>query len=281
MVKKIKDYGFITIGILLVALSVEYFFIPNNLAAGGVTGFAIVINHYIPFIETGILVFIMNLLLFVVAFIFIGGGFGGKSIYASFALSAIMWIIENFFNPRAVTEELMLAAIFGTLISSVGMALVFNANASTGGTDIIAKILNKYFDIDIGKSLLSVDFIVTLLGAITFGIDIGLYSLLSVMMNGFAIDRIIDGFNSVKEVIIISERWEEILGYIINNIERGCTIFQGRGGYTKNNTNLIYAVVGRTEFIKLKTYIKEIDPRAFITISEAYDVLGEGFKPLA
>ncbi len=281
MVKKIKDYGFITIGILLVALSVEYFFIPNNLAAGGVTGFAIVINHYIPFIETGILVFIMNLLLFVVAFIFIGGGFGGKSIYASFALSAIMWIIENFFNPRAVTEELMLAAIFGTLISSVGMALVFNANASTGGTDIIAKILNKYFDIDIGKSLLSVDFIVTLLGAITFGIDIGLYSLLSVMMNGFAIDRIIDGFNSVKEVIIISERWEEILGYIINNLERGCTIFQGRGGYTKNNTNLIYAVVGRTEFIKLKTYIKEIDPRAFITISEAYDVLGEGFKPLA
>ncbi|SHJ15720.1 Uncharacterized membrane-anchored protein YitT, contains DUF161 and DUF2179 domains [Clostridium amylolyticum] len=280
MKKVIKDYFIITIGIILVALSVEYFFIPNNLAAGGVTGFAIVINYYFPFMETGILVIIMNVILFVVAFIFIGGNFGAKTIYASFGLSVGLWFIEKFMNPMAVTRDLMLAAIFGTLISSIGMAMVFNANASTGGTDILAKILNKFFDLDIGKSLLAVDFIVTLLATITFGVDVGLYSLLSVMINGFTIDRIIDGFNSVKEIIIISSNWEVISNYIIKNLERGCTIFDGKGGFTQKDTKMVYTVLGRSQFIKLKNFIKENDPKAFITISEAYDVLGEGFNDL-
>lgn len=278
MKKVIKDYFIITIGIILVALSVEYFFIPNNLAAGGVTGFAIVINYYFPFMKTGILVIIMNVILFVVAFIFIGGNFGAKTIYASFGLSVGLWFIEKFMNPMAVTKDLMLAAIFGTLISSIGMAMVFNANASTGGTDIVAKILNKFFDLDIGKSLLAVDFIVTLLATITFGVDVGLYSLLSVMINGFTIDRIIDGFNSVKEIIIISSNWEVTSNYIIKNLERGCTIFDGKGGFTQKDTKMVYTVLGRSQFIKLKNFIKENDPKAFITISEAYDVLGEGFN---
>ncbi len=280
MKKVIKDYLIITIGIILVALSVEYFFIPNNLAAGGVTGFAIVINYYFPFMETGILVIIMNVILFVVAFIFIGGNFGAKTIYASFGLSVGLWFIEKFMNPMAVTRDLMLAAIFGTLISSIGMAMVFNANASTGGTDILAKILNKFFDLDIGKSLLAVDFIVTLLATITFGVDVGLYSLLSVIINGFTIDRIIDGFNSVKEIIIISSNWEVTSNYIIKNLERGCTIFDGKGGFTQQDTKMVYTVLGRSQFIKLKNFIKENDPKAFITISEAYDVLGEGFNDL-
>ncbi|WP_040213301.1 YitT family protein [Clostridium polynesiense] len=280
MRKNFKDYLIITLGIILVAFSVEYFFIPNDLAAGGVTGFAIVINYYFPFLNTSILVLIMNLILFIVAFIFIGGNFGAKTIYAAFGLSLSLWIIESFLNPIAITKDLMLAAIFGTFISAIGMAMVFNANASTGGTDILAKILNKFFDVDIGKSLLAVDFIVTLLATVTFGVDVGLYALLSVMINGFTIDRIIDGFNSVKEVIIISAYWEEISQYIIVNLERGCTIFEGKGGFTKKDTSMIYTVVGRGEFIKLKKYIKEKDPKAFLTISESYEVLGEGFKSL-
>lgn len=280
MNKKIKDYLIITIGIILVALSVEYFFIPNDLAAGGVTGFAIVINYYLPFLKTGMLVIIMNAILFIVAFIFIGGNFGAKTIYASFGLSGMLWFIEKFMHPIAVTKDLMLASIFGTLVSAIGMAMVFNANASTGGTDILAKILNKFFDLDIGKSLLAVDFIVTLLATITFGVDVGLYSLLSVMINGLTIDRIIDGFNSVKEIIIISSNWEVISDYIIKSLERGCTIFDGKGGFTQQDTKMIYTVLGRSEFIKLKNYIREKDPKAFITISEAYDVLGEGFSDL-
>ncbi|WP_426350119.1 YitT family protein [Alloiococcus sp. CFN-8] len=281
MKNRVKDMVFITLGIVLLAVALEYFFIPNNIAAGGVSGLAIVINSYFPFLEVSVLVFLMNLVLFVVGFIFIGGGFGGKSIYASLGLSFLMWLIEYFLAPKAITEDLLLAVIFGTLIGALGMALVFNANASTGGTDIVAKILNKYFDIDIGKSLLMVDFIITIMGAVTFGIDVGLYALLAVIANGLVIDRIIDGFNSVKEIIIISEKWEEISNYIIGNLDRGCTIFEGKGGYTKKDTKLIYTVLGRAEFIKVKGWIREIDPKAFITVNEAYEVLGEGFKSLS
>ncbi|MGM9973448.1 MAG: YitT family protein [Clostridiaceae bacterium] len=278
---KLKDTIFITLGIILLTIALEYFFIPNNIAAGGVSGLAIVINNYFPFLETSVLVFLMNLVLFVVGFIFIGGAFGGKSIYASLGLSLLMWLTENFLAPKALTDDLILAVIFGTLIAALGMALVFNANASTGGTDIVAKILNKYFDIDIGKSLLMVDFIITVMGAATFGIDVGMYALLAVIMNGLVIDRIIDGFNSVKEIIIISEKWEEISSYIIKNLDRGCTIFEGKGGYTRKDTKLVYTVLGRAEFIKVKGWIREIDPKAFITINEAYEVLGEGFKSLS
>ena len=141
---KLKDFGLITVGILFVAISVAYFFEPNNIAAGGITGLAIVINHYIPFISVGPLVLIMDSVLFVIALIVIGGKFGAKTIYSSVLLSTSMWIMQTFL-PFNFTNDLMLATIFGTLIAAAGMAIVFNANASSGGTDIIAKILNKFF----------------------------------------------------------------------------------------------------------------------------------------
>lgn len=274
---KAKDFLLITIGVFLVAVSVVYFFQPNNIAAGGVTGLAIVINNYIPFISVGPLVLIMDGILYIIAFLVLGSKFGGKSIYASIVLSSSMWILDKFaYFP--VTDDLMLATIFGTLISALGMAIVFNANASTGGTDIIAKILNRFFHVNIGKSLLLVDFFVTMLGAITFGLNKGLYALLSVIINGFAIDKVIAGFNVCKEIIIISEKNEEISKFIIDELERGCTFLKGVGGYSGKENDLLYTILGRNEFIKLKRYITEVDKRAFITVGEVHEVLGEGFK---
>ena len=272
-----KDFLLITIGILLVAISVVYFFEPNNIAAGGITGLAIVINHYIPFISIGPLVLIMDATLFVIALIVIGAKFGAKSIYCSLLLSTSMWVMQKFF-PFTITNDLMLATIFGTLIAAAGMAIVFNANASSGGTDIIAKILNKFFHFNIGKSLLMVDFLVTLLGAITFGINIGLYGLLSVIVNGVVIDKIIAGFKVKSEITIISNRNKEISQYILNDLERGCTFIKGVGGFTGKDTSLLYTVLDRSEFIKLKNHISSIDKNAFITVGEVHEVMGEGFK---
>lgn len=272
-----KDFLLITIGILLVAISVVYFFEPNNIAAGGITGLAIVINHYIPFISIGPLVLIMDATLFVIALIVIGPKFGAKSIYCSLLLSTSMWIMQKFF-PFTITNDLMLATIFGALIAAAGMAIVFNANASSGGTDIIAKILNKFFHFNIGKSLLIVDFLVTLLGAITFGINIGLYGLLSVIVNGVVIDKIIAGFKVKSEITIISNRNKEISQYILNDLERGCTFIKGVGGFTGKDTSLLYTVLDRSEFIKLKNHISSIDKNAFITVGEVHEVMGEGFK---
>lgn len=272
-----KDFMLITIGILLVAISVVYFFEPNNIAAGGITGLAIVINHYLPFISIGPLVLIMDAFLFVISLIVIGAKFGAKSIYCSILLSTSMWVMQTFI-PFKITDDLMLATIFGTLISAGGMAIVFNANASTGGTDIIAKILNKFFHFNIGKSLLMVDFLVTLLGAITFGINVGLYGLLSVIINGVVIDKIIAGFKVKSEITIISDKNKEISKFILVDLERGCTFIKGVGGFTGKDTALLYTVLDRSEFIKLKHHISNIDKAAFITVGEVHEVMGEGFK---
>lgn len=274
--ESIKEFALITIGIFLVAISVVYFFEPNNIAAGGITGLAIVINHYIPFISIGSLVLMMDAILFIVALIVLGAKFGAKTIYSSFLLSTSMWIMQTFI-PINITNDLILATIFGTLISAVGMAIVFNANASTGGTDIIAKILNKFFHIEIGKSLLIVDFLVTLLGAVTFGINIGLYGLLAVIINGVVIDNIIAGFKTKSEITIISEKNKEISKFILDDLERGCTFIKGIGGFTRKDTSILYTVLDRNEFIKLKNKIKEIDKNAFITVGEVHEVMGEGF----
>lgn len=274
--ESIKEFALITIGIFLVAISVVYFFEPNNIAAGGITGLAIVINHYIPFISIGPLVLMMDAILFIVALIVLGAKFGAKTIYSSFLLSTSMWIMQTFI-PINITNDLILATIFGTLISAVGMAIVFNANASTGGTDIIAKILNKFFHIEIGKSLLIVDFLVTLLGAVTFGINIGLYGLLAVIINGVVIDNIIAGFKTKSEITIISEKNKEISKFILDYLERGCTFIKGIGGFTGKDTSILYTVLDRNEFIKLKNKIKEIDKNAFITVGEVHEVMGEGF----
>ena len=220
---------------------------------------------------------IMDAVLYVIAFIIIGSKFGGKSIYSSIVLSAFIYILEKFL-PFNVTNDLMLATAFGTIISALGMAIVFNANASTGGTDIIAKILNKFMHIDIGKGLLIVDFFVTLLGAITFGINAGLYSLLAVIVNGFAIDKVIAGFNVCKEITIISHKNDAISKFILEELERGCTFIHGVGGFTGKDTTLLYTILGRNEFIKLKRFIAEVDKNAFITVGEVHEVMGEGFK---
>lgn len=280
MRKDVKEYLLIVIGIMLVAISVEYFFAPNNLAAGGVTGLAIVMNKVFPSLGVGLITLIVNVLLFLIAFLILGSSFGGRSIFATLGLSLIMWIIEKFFNPLAITNDLFIACIFGTILSAFGMALVFNNNSSTGGTDILAKLMNKYLHLNIGTSLLIVDVLITFSAAMVFGLDVGFYAMFSVIILGITLDRFIDGFNMVKEVTIVSSKFEEINEFIIHKLDRGCTFIDGKGGYSGNHIRIIYTILGRNEFIKLKSFIKEEDPKAFISVRESYEVLGEGFKDM-
>nr|WP_242694224.1 YitT family protein [Proteiniclasticum aestuarii] len=282
MIKKfsIKDFVMITLGIFLVAFGLEYFHIPNNIAAGGVSGLAIIINNFIPALPVGIIILILNVILFAVAFLTLGGGFGAKTLYASFGLSGIMWIMETFFTPVVLSEDLFINAAVGALIIGTGMAMVFNYGASTGGTDILAKILNKYFHVEIGKSLLAVDFVIGITGLATFGITAGLYALLCIVANGTLIDRLIDGFNTSKELMIISKREEQIIRFIIEELDKSCTVLNGYGGYTSEDIQILYVILSRREYIRLRSYIKEIDPKAFISVNEVHEVLGEGFMDI-
>ena len=278
--KNLKQYFLILIGIVLVAVSIEYFFAPNNIAAGGVSGLSIVINKIIPIISISAINLVLNLILLIISFFVLGKNFGNRTAVTSIGLSLVMWFIETFLQPYAVTQDLIIATIFGTLISALGMAIVFNNNSSTGGVDIIVKILNKFFHINIGAGILMVDFVIILFAIIIFGIDIGLYALLSVIILGITVDRFIDGFNPIKEIIVMSSKVEEISKFIMNDLQRGCTYLKGEGAFTGKDMLVIYTVLGRSEFIKLKAFIKEIDMEAFISVRESYEVLGEGFSQM-
>ena len=187
----IRDYIIVTIGVILVAFGIQYFYAPNQIAGGGLSGLALVISNYVPALSVGTIIFWGNLILFVIAFILVGGDFGMKTIYASFTLSFIMDFMEKVMHSYALTNNLLLAVILGTLIIAAGIGITFAINASTGGTDILAKILNKYSTINLGISLLIVDLAVVVCVALTFGLNKGFYSLLAVIMNGLVVDRVI------------------------------------------------------------------------------------------
>ena len=279
--KKFKEYFSITFGVFLVAIGAEFFLAPNKIAAGGVFGIAMILNKYFPMLPIGLIMLILNVILFVIAFIVIGNKFGAKTIYTTIALSVILWSMEKVIPPGTmITNNLFLASVFGTAISGIGMGIIFYQNASTGGTDILAKILNKFVSLDIGKSLLSVDFVITIFAGLSFGAEVGMFALLCVIMNGFVIDTVIDGLNISKQMIIISTKNDIISEFITQKLDRSCTLLNGKGGYSGADTLVLYTVINRKEFIRLKKYIKEVDPKAFITVSEAHEVLGEGFKDI-
>lgn len=275
--KKLKEYFLATVGVAIVAFGLEYFFFPLDIAAGGVSGLALAINQLVE-INPSILVFIFNIILFALAFLVIGSSFGAKSIYATVMLSVIMWIFENFLSPRAITDNLVLACIFGSAVLAIGTAITFYQDASTGGTSIVAKIINKYFHLPIGQGLLLADCTVTLLAIYSFGVEKGLFGLLSAILIGILVDKFIAGINPVKQVFIITNKEKLIVNFINNEINRGCTILSGKGGYSKENMTVIYTVLSYNQFITLKQFIKLNNPEAFLTVSESTEALGEGFK---
>ena len=273
---KAKEYLWITIAVAIITFALEYFFFPNLIASGGISGLALVLNSIFN-IEPSILILGFNIILFALAFLLVGGSFGGRSIYASVLLAVFMWITEKLLSPRAITENLFLASIFGSLIIALGTAIVFNQGSSTGGTSIIAKIINKYFHIPIGQGLLLTDCTVTILAMYVFGVELGLFGLLSAIVVGILVDKFIAGFNPVKQVFIITSKEKLVVDFIMKEINRGCTILAGKGGFTGGDTSIVYTVLTSRQFIILKNFIKENNPDAFITVTESTEALGQGF----
>ena len=277
--KLLKEYGIITLGVAIVVFAFEFFFFPNQIASGGVSGLALVINNMLG-IETGIVMVVCNVILFLLAFIFIGGSFGIKSMYAAFSLSIILSIIEKNYTPVALTDNLMLASIFGSALLALGSVIMLTQDATTGGTSITAKLLNKYVNIDFGKGLLISDSIVILLAMYTFGVELGLFGLLSVYLTGTLIDKFVDGLSISKQVMVFTKEEKLVSNYIMKDIDRGCTVFYGKGGYTGQNNCVILTILTRRQFMKLKQFIKANDPDSFVTVNDTSEVLGKGFKSL-
>lgn len=224
------------------------------------------------------MVFILNIILFIVAFVVLGKGFGGKSLYATVILSVVMEIIEKVFNPVMLTENMFLASFFGSALLAMGSAIVFHQGASTGGTSILAAIISKFTPLGVGTALLLNDSIICLLAINVFGIDKGLFGFFSLILIGLLIDKFIDGFNTCKQVFIITSKADMVVNFINKDINRGCTVLNGKGGYTYSEVNIVYTVLSNNQFITLKNFIKENNPEAFITVNDSKEVLGLGFN---
>lgn len=276
--KKSKDYILITLGAALVAMAIQLFFVPNKVAPGGVSGISLVLTTFTPGVSVSTYVIILNIILFALAFKFLGEGFGKKTIYAAGSLSIFMWIIENIIKPDPLTDDLMLASIMGILLLGTGLGIVFNQQASTGGTDIIAQLLHKYTNLSMGISMTIIDLTVVILVAFAFGLERGLYAALATMLNGVVINKVVGGFNEKKQVFIITQHKEEVRSFIVSDLSRGATIFEGEGAYGGNRNHVLYTVLNTKEFIQLKLFLKENYQDSFVTASTTTEVIGQGFS---
>lgn len=276
-----KEFMLINLGLIMTAAGVHFFKVPNNFATGGVSGLAIVTRYFFPGLSVGPIMLIINILLLIVGFALIGSSFASKTVYSSFALSGMVWVLDRILPLyRPLTGDTMLELAFAIILPAVGSAIVFNQNASTGGTDIVAKVLNKLTNIDIGKALLLADFIITIMAGVVFGIRIGMYSLLGLIMKGFLIDTVIEGLNIRKQIVIISEKPEDVREYIIKNLHRGATIHMATGAFTNEEKKVITTIVNRRQVIPLRDYIREVDKKAFITITNSSEIIGKGFRSM-
>lgn len=262
----------------MLSIGLCFFLMPSNLAIGGVSGFAMVLNRFFPILPVGAIMFVVNIILFILAFIIIGKEFGGYTIYASLCLSGIVYFLEILLPVREpIVDDILLNLIYGIIISGIGMGIIFYQNASTGGTDIIAKIINKFTHIDIGKSLLASDFLITVMAGFAFGPKMGMYALIGIIINSLVIDNIIAGFNTKINMMIISERYEEINRFILTEMDRGTTLYYAEGGHSRNRKMIVNTIVSKREYIRIKNFVKALDDRAFISLNFVSEVFGEGF----
>ncbi|MEO0228734.1 MAG: YitT family protein [candidate division WOR-3 bacterium] len=275
------DFVVITLGTLLTALGIVVFIAPNKIAAGGVSGISIILHHLFHF-PIGLTMLIINLFLFVLAFFLLGSEFGIKSIYATIILSVFVDLLGWIIPSSLYIEDIVIATIFGNLLTGTGIALVMSRGSSTGGTDIVAMIARKYTNIDVGKALMGVDFVITLFAGIFFGKIIGMYSLLAVIINTNTIDYVLEGITTSFQAFIVTSKPFAIKDRVIKELNRGVTFLKAIGGYTgEEKLGILVVLKSPREIVKLKEIVKEEDPAAFMTISHVREVLGEGFKKIS
>lgn len=277
--KKYYDFIMINIGLLLVAVGIYLFKIPNKFVTGGVSGIAIIIGRLFPGISVGFVMLVINVLLLALGLMFMGFDFASRSVYSSFVLAGMVWAFERIYPmTRPLVGDAMLELIFAILLPALGSAIIFNHNASTGGTDIVARILSKMTHVHIGKTLLIADFATTVIAAFVFGIRIGMYSILGLILRGFLIDLVIESMNISKQVVIVSGKPEKIKDYIVNTLHRGATIYKAMGAFTNEEKEVISTIVNRKEAIRLRNFVRSVDDKSFITITNASEIIGRGFR---
>ena len=284
----LKDYLLIILASLIQAASLWIFFVPANLASGGVSGIAQLINHFTDW-PIGLMVLIGNVPLFLLGWRFLGGRrFAMRTAAAIITYSLLTDLLMKIpafvhYSDILINDlkgDIFLNSLYGAIISGVGFGLVYRARGTSGGSDILARILNKWRGVSMTQSYLMVDTAVILSAGFIFGWKAALYAMITLYVSGLVSETVLEGGGTVRTAMIITNKPEEVSARVIENLERGVTYLEGRGAYTGNSRPVLYCVVSRSEVSTLKTIVHEIDPDAFMVIGVAHEALGEGFMPL-
>lgn len=274
---KLKNFSLLTISTLIMAVGIYFFKFANNFTFGGITGIAVLVAKFLP-ISASDFSFVVNILLLIIGWIVLGKSFAEKTAYSTILLSVSLSLLERIYPmSHPLTNEPLLELIFAILLPALGSAILFNIGASSGGTDVIAMILKKYTSVDIGKGLMISDLIFTLAGFLVFNVKTGLYSLFGLIMRSALIDNFIESFNRSKYFHVVTSNATCICDFIQNDLQRGATIVNAIGAFTGDDKYIILTVLSPSQAVKLRNFIKEHDPKAFLLISNTSEIIGKGF----
>ena len=276
---EIKNFLLITLGTVLTAVGIYFFKFPNNFSTGGVSGISILLGKLVPFLSPAVSMWAINLILLLIGFLFFGRGFGLMTAYCSMLYSFLTWLFEVIYPMTApFTDQPFLELCFAMMLPAVGSAILFNCNASTGGTDIVAMILKKYTSLDIGKALLVSDALIAFSACFVFDIRTGLFSLLGLIIKAFVVDSVIESINLCKYFSIVTSCPDAICDYIIREMNRSSTVIDAIGAYSHEDRKVILVACRRSEAVRLRQYIKTVDPKAFMFITNTSEIIGKGFR---
>ncbi|WP_163879497.1 YitT family protein [Paenibacillus favisporus] len=270
----VKKFVFITVGAVLMAVALEVFLVPNEIIDGGITGISIVLSKVTTF-PLGIFLFIINLPFLFLGYKQIGKTFAFSTLYGIAVMSITTQLLHH---VSPFTNEKILAVLFGGLILGLGVGLVIRFGGSLDGTEIVAILLSKRLRMPVGQIIMIMNVFIFIVAGFVFGWDSAMYSIFTYYMASKVMDIVVEGLNESKSVTIISNEYEEISQTIQDRLGRSTTFMYARGGYSKEDTQVIYCVVTRLELAKLKALVQEIDPKAFIAIEHVSDVLGGNFE---
>ena len=278
--KTVQEYLLIILGAFIQALAMRLFLIPAQLVSGGISGIAQIIHHFTNW-PIGLMVLIGNAPLFILGWRYLGGSRFAKRTALSVLLFSVFTDGLVWFLPsNGITDDIVLECLYGGILLGVGLGLVYRGQGTSGGSDILGRILNHRLGISISQAYLITDTLVVLAGGLAFSWALALYGLLVIYVSGLAAEAVSEGPSVFRTAMIISTRPDEVSQSILTNLERGVTILPGTGAYTGQARPVLYCVITRSEVNQLKEIVKEVDPNAFMVIGQAHDALGEGFHPL-
>lgn len=269
----LKEYVAITLGTLIGAAAVYFFLIPSHVTVGSTSGLVVVLANFLPF-RISVMNFALNAVLLILGFLTIGRDFGGKTIYTSILIPFFIGVFEELFpNQQSLTGDPFLDMLGYIFVVSIGLAILFNLNASSGGLDIIAKILNKYLHIELGKAMTIAGMCTALTSAFVYDTKIVFLSILGTYLNGVVLDHFILGLNTRKRVCIISEKQEELLRFLTEEMHSGATLYEATGAYKRQKRTEIITIVNRNEYSKLLNWLHREDPNAFVTVYTVGEII--------